>query len=134
MNPFTRSSGAALQSYYINHDQATSRFVDVPTCPAGKNMSQIRETSTVTIIICGNIGTAIDQLVGVGNTNCISYYTTHYSPFGSTARIYANGHNNGSTFLMLDGSAKPLRTWDFFGYWQDPGGHKPSRSMWEINR
>ena len=123
------------QSYYINHDQSTSRLVDMPACPAGKNMSRIKETSTVTIIICGNIGQSPDGgWVGVNNTSCVSYMTTHTPPFGSTARIYANGHNNGSTFLMLDGSAKPLRTWDFLGYWQNPAGHKPSRSMWEINR
>lgn len=124
----------APQSYLVNQD-AGAKFADSPACPAGKKTSQIKKTSTVTIVICGNVAhLSTNGWVGAGNTTCVSFYSTHYGPFGSVLQIYATGHNNGSTFLMLDGSAKQLRTSDFLGYWQPPVGFKLSRSLWEINQ
>lgn len=122
------------QSYFLNHFVG-SLLNDAPNSPAGKKISKIKNTSSVLVVICGNV--AQDPglgWVGVNNPNCVSYTTTHSMPFGSTAKLNATEHNKGTTALICDGSARHLQYLNYLGYWNLPYGEKgDNRRLWNIN-
>lgn len=126
------------QSYAINQP-ANSPALDSPESPCQKKITKIKTASTTLLTICANIAWktsgyhAGGGYVGRNATFCIGYTTTHYVPFGDTTQVFAVGHNNGTTVLMIDGAAKRLRYLEYVGYWNQPFQHKISRSLWNIN-
>ncbi len=128
------------QSYFINHDK-NLRAEDAPHCPTRKKLSRIRDASNTILVICGNNcretrGTFSGggAFVGLNNTDCVSYVTTHWSPFGTGSQIYARGHDNGTVAVKVDASAKGFRAYEILGYFNTPVGPKSSKDIWYINQ
>ena len=127
------------QSYAINQ-AADTPTADIPRNPCRKKISKIKTTSSSLLTICINVGwktSGYNQgggFVGRNATCCVDYSTTHIAPFGNTNQLFATGHNNGTTALMIDGAVKHLRYFEYQGYWNNPSGTKLlSRPLWNIN-
>jgi len=138
-NGYTRPFFTKMpQSYAINQPADTPAIDNVDT-PCRKKIAKIKTASTTLIVICGNNCWSLSKynqgggFVGRNATFCISYFTTHWTPFGDTTQVFARDHNKGTTALMLDGSTRQLRYLDYLGYWNQPTGHKISRTLWKIN-
>jgi len=126
-------------SYFINHNY-NNRGVEDPKCPTRKKISFIKNASSLMLIICGNncwtnsgfIGSA--AFVGLDNTRCVGYGTTHFNPFGIQEIIFANSHFKGTLSNMVDGSVQYFKVLDIKGYYNYPVGDKQSKSNWYVNQ
>ncbi|MBN2640181.1 MAG: prepilin-type N-terminal cleavage/methylation domain-containing protein [Victivallales bacterium] len=126
-----RSSFAATpQSYIINHPASNATKQDVFSyTPPGNKIGKIRKPSQVTMLVCGNNSKYLTRWVGCDNPFAWSYGYLHYEPYISTSR----GHNNGTNFLMIDGSAQNLRFGDY-AYMSGGNAYAISRTLWQINQ
>ena len=127
------------QSYAINHDCSSANFLkNLADSPCGKKIAKIKTSTFLTICVNECFTNFYNGLTGRGfvgrnETFAVSYYTTHYSPFGAPGKLpYGNAHNNGTTVLMLDGGARHLKVSQYMGYYNLSYEHKISRSLWDI--
>lgn len=126
-----RSSYAETpQSYIINHPAPNATKQDVfSSSPAGNIIGIIRKPSQVTIMVCGNVSKWLTRWVGCDNPFATSYGYLHYEPNMSACR----GHNNGTNFLMIDGSARNLN-FNEYAYLSGNNAYAVSRVLWQINQ
>ena len=124
-------------SYALNYPARAGELpFGLPYSPCGQKLS------AVVLFSCINTGflkTADGKLIGLlrsadgtwsENNLSIGWTTTHYSPFGNTQLVFADGHNRGTIFVRLDGSTLSLKRGSYNGYWQPSGRTDFSKNTW----
>jgi prepilin-type N-terminal cleavage/methylation domain-containing protein/prepilin-type processing-associated H-X9-DG protein len=116
------------QSYIINHSTTSATKQDVlADTPPGNKLNKVRKPSQVCMVICGSSSKYLGIWVGCDNPNAFTYGFLHCTPYFSLCC----GHNKGTNFLMIDGSAKTLRFLDV-AYFSGSITYARSKTLWYI--